>query len=137
VAYDGVRANLLGPAPSGPCTKEVPFFANPATAIQFVAYIAWRAGHSMRYEQRYKKAKKRLLEDPAICDENKALFARFFEYQEYKLKRINNLPIMDESTRGSNISNTVGRSSTPLSSGGTLSATRSFRSDRVVAHRCG
>ena len=51
----------------------------------------------MTHQQRYANAKKRLLEDSAICKENKTLFARFFEYQEYKLKRINGLSELDES----------------------------------------
>ncbi len=45
----------------------------------------------MTFEQRYKKAKKKLLQDPAICEPNRALFAEFLEYQEYKLKRVNGL----------------------------------------------
>ncbi len=50
----------------------------------------------MTFEQRYKKAKKKLLQDPAICEPNRALFAEFLEYQEYKLKRINGLAELDE-----------------------------------------
>ena len=36
----------------------------------------------MSYEQRYKNAKKRLLQDPIICEKNRVLFARFFEYHD-------------------------------------------------------
>ncbi len=50
----------------------------------------------MGFEQRYKKAKKKLLQDPAICEPNRALFAEFLEYQEYKLKRVNGLAQLDE-----------------------------------------
>lgn len=52
----------------------------------------------MEHQHRFEMAKKRLLEDPAICVKNRTLFAKFFEYQEYKLKRINNLAALDEST---------------------------------------
>ena len=52
----------------------------------------------MTFKQRFPKAKKRLLEDPTICPPIRAIFARFFEYLEYKLKRINGLPELDESS---------------------------------------
>ena len=51
----------------------------------------------MTHKQRYANAKKRLLQEPTICDKNRALFARFFEYLEYKLKRMNGLAELDES----------------------------------------
>ena len=34
--------------------------------------------------------------DPTICKENRALFEKFFAFEEYKLKRINGLPSLDE-----------------------------------------
>ena len=51
----------------------------------------------MTHEQLFRKAKEQLLNDPEICPRNRAIFARFFEYQEYKLKRINRLAELDES----------------------------------------
>src|SRR5262245_14285080 len=50
----------------------------------------------MTFKQRYERAKKELLKDSTICKSNRDLFAKFFEYEEYKLKRINGLPILDE-----------------------------------------
>ena len=47
---------------------------------------------------RYLKAKERLDNDNGICKENKELFNKFFEKQEYKLKRINGLRQLDEGT---------------------------------------
>ena len=49
----------------------------------------------MKYPTRYIAAKAKLLSDPAICPENHALFAKFFEYEEYKLKRMNGLTELD------------------------------------------
>lgn len=45
---------------------------------------------------RYLKAKDKLLSDSAICRENRELFSKFFEEEEYKLKRIRNLRALDE-----------------------------------------
>lgn len=50
----------------------------------------------MTYQQRYHETKKRLLQDPEIPEQNRGLFARFFEFQEYKLKRMNGLAALDE-----------------------------------------
>jgi integrase len=50
----------------------------------------------MNYEKQYLNAVERLLNDPDICRANRDLFRRFFEYEEYKLKRINGLPKLDE-----------------------------------------
>lgn len=49
------------------------------------------------FERRYLNAKENLLENKSICEENRKLFAMFFEQQEYKLKRINNLSRLDSS----------------------------------------
>ncbi len=46
----------------------------------------------------YEKRKKGLLEDQHICKPNRKLFNEFFTFQEYKLKRINNLRALDEGT---------------------------------------
>jgi len=46
----------------------------------------------MSYEQR----KKQLLCDKNICPENRELFKKFFEKQEYKLLRTNNLVQLDK-----------------------------------------
>ncbi len=46
-------------------------------------------------QDRYEKAKGRLLGDASICDANRDLFREFLDYEEYKLKRINSLPALD------------------------------------------
>ena len=50
----------------------------------------------MKWQKCYEAGKIRLLADESICKENRELFAEFFEYQEYKLKRINRMPDLDE-----------------------------------------
>ncbi|HEB79109.1 MAG TPA: hypothetical protein ENI79_01365 [Rhodospirillales bacterium] len=52
----------------------------------------------MTWNQKYDRAKQRLLNDEAICTENRELFARFFDFEEYKLKRINRLAQLDDGT---------------------------------------
>lgn len=50
------------------------------------------------YQRKYTNAKKKLLEDKTIHEGNRKLFDQFFRHQEYKLKRINGLHELDEST---------------------------------------
>lgn len=50
----------------------------------------------MALRERYQRAKARLLADAMICHENRALFAQFFDFEEYKLKRQNRLMELDE-----------------------------------------
>ncbi len=50
----------------------------------------------MEWQHRFEQAKTRLLSDEAICPDNRALFAQFFEFEEYKLKRQNGLSALDE-----------------------------------------
>ncbi len=45
----------------------------------------------------YERAKTTLLADETICPENRNLFRQFFEYEEYKLQRLNDLRELDES----------------------------------------
>ncbi len=52
----------------------------------------------MMWQNRYTAAKPRLLADKTICEANRRLFERFFEHQEYKLKRMNRLSKLDEAT---------------------------------------
>ena len=52
----------------------------------------------MGFKERYEEYKKRLTTDEAICKENRDLFKKFFEYEEYKLKRTNNLSELDDAT---------------------------------------
>jgi len=52
----------------------------------------------MSLEKSYKQGKEKLLNDRAICKENRALFAEFFVWEEEKLKRINDLPEIDDSS---------------------------------------
>lgn len=47
-------------------------------------------------ERIYRKRLRKLLKTPYICEENKNLFKEFFEKEEYKLKRQNGLPELDE-----------------------------------------
>jgi len=50
----------------------------------------------MTYKNQYVNYLKKFLKDVSICKENKDLFKKFFDYEEYKLKRINNLANLDE-----------------------------------------
>ena len=52
----------------------------------------------MVLKPRYETAKQRLLDDKGICTANRRLFARFFEYEEYKLKRQNGIATLDDSS---------------------------------------
>jgi len=52
----------------------------------------------MTFEKRFRKALKRLLQDYKINDYNRKLFKKFFIWQENKLKRLNDLPQLDESS---------------------------------------
>lgn len=49
-------------------------------------------------EKQYQNRLKILLSNPNICKENKDLFKKFFQEQEYKLKRINSLSALDKGT---------------------------------------
>ena len=51
----------------------------------------------MSHKSQYLKGKNKLLNDKTICQENKDLWAKFFEFSEYKLKRIRDLRELDES----------------------------------------
>ena len=50
----------------------------------------------MGRKEAYQKSKALLLTDKSICLENRRLWKDFFELQERKLKRINNLARLDE-----------------------------------------
>ena len=52
----------------------------------------------MSLKERYENRKKELLNDKSICKENLNLFKEFFEWEEEKLKRINGLPEIDDSS---------------------------------------
>lgn len=49
-------------------------------------------------KERYQRILKELLNDESICKENRELFKSFFEYEEYKLKRTNELRELDKGT---------------------------------------
>lgn len=53
------------------------------------------ANHLEYYKERYERRKKEMLNDKNICKENRELFKKFFEWEETKLKRSNNLPLLD------------------------------------------
>ncbi|CAG0985700.1 hypothetical protein PHYC_02010 [Phycisphaerales bacterium] len=50
----------------------------------------------MTWKAQYERLKVAFLADRSICPENQALFTEFFSFQEYKLKRQNGLPDLDE-----------------------------------------
>ncbi len=52
----------------------------------------------MVFKESFLKMKEKLLNDSSICKENRKLFREFFEWEENKLKRINGLTSLDEST---------------------------------------
>ena len=50
----------------------------------------------MTWRTRYENGKDELLVDNAICKANRKVFAELFEFEEYKLKRRNQLPNLDD-----------------------------------------
>ena len=52
----------------------------------------------MSLKESYEKGKAGLLNDKSICKENRELFKEFFIWEEEKLKRINDLPDIDNSS---------------------------------------
>jgi len=48
------------------------------------------------FKTRYQRAKQELLTTPTITRENRELFEKFFQYEEYKLQRQNDLRELDE-----------------------------------------
>ncbi|MBN2514326.1 MAG: site-specific integrase [Sedimentisphaerales bacterium] len=62
----------------------------------------------MDRREAYENGKARLLSDKKICQENRQLWKDFFELQERKLKRINNLARLDEAAYKT-LSHYVGR----------------------------
>ena len=52
----------------------------------------------MGFKERYERGKTRLLADESICQANRELFKEFFAFEEYKLKRQNQLRELDEAT---------------------------------------
>ena len=52
----------------------------------------------MSFKERYEKGKTKLLKDRFVCKENRELFTEFFAWEEEKLKRINDLPEIDDSS---------------------------------------
>src|SRR6185312_4403433 len=52
----------------------------------------------MTLKQRYARAKAKLLNDMFICRENRQLFEEFLKFEEYKLKRVNGRPSLDDNS---------------------------------------
>jgi hypothetical protein len=52
----------------------------------------------MSLKKSYETGKEKLLNDRSVCKENRALFSEFFEWEEEKLKRINDLPEIDDAS---------------------------------------
>lgn len=50
----------------------------------------------MGWKEQYERRKAALLVDAAICAANREVFREFFEFEEYKLKRTNGLPRLDD-----------------------------------------
>ena len=50
----------------------------------------------MEWKIRYEGAKEKLLCNKDICTENRDLFREFFDFEEYKLKRMNRIARLDE-----------------------------------------
>jgi integrase len=55
-------------------------------------------GRENAFEFRYLNRKKSFLSDKSICAENRKLFKKFLEHEEYKLRRKNGLSKLDESS---------------------------------------
>jgi hypothetical protein len=53
----------------------------------------------MKLAEQYLRVKEALLTDPSICQENRAVFAEFFAFEEQKLKRQNGLAALDDPCR--------------------------------------
>lgn len=52
----------------------------------------------MTFKDRYEAGREKLLNDKAICKENRDLLKKFYEFEEHKLKRMNRLRQLDESS---------------------------------------
>ena len=52
----------------------------------------------MTFKNNYINAKAMLLNDTSVAEYNRNLFSEFFEWEERKLKRINELSELDESS---------------------------------------
>ncbi len=50
----------------------------------------------MSLKERYDKGKIKFLNDKSVCKANRILFSEFFDWEEEKLKRINDLPAIDD-----------------------------------------
>jgi hypothetical protein len=50
----------------------------------------------MSFKEQFDRGKEKLLNDKAINKDNRSLFKKFFEFEEYKLKRKNGLAILDD-----------------------------------------
>ena len=48
------------------------------------------------FKEYYERARTKLLEDPSVCVENRDVFKKFFEWEEYKIQRENDLRQLDE-----------------------------------------
>lgn len=66
----------------------------PVTGVKFIYEYDFLA--HMGYKERYINAKHNLISNSETCKENRELFSVFFDYEERKLKRQNNLPSLDE-----------------------------------------
>ena len=50
----------------------------------------------MSFQERYPRFRDGFFDDSRLCPENKALFEEYFEWQERKLRSINDLRELDE-----------------------------------------
>lgn len=66
--------------------------------IQLILYNPSMYKNKMTFKKTYMKGRAKLLADTSIVEYNRNLFARFFDWEEEKLKRTNGLPALDESS---------------------------------------
>lgn len=52
----------------------------------------------MDFGKSYERLRDGLLNNKRICEPNRKLFKKFFDFEEYKLKRINGSPVIDDSS---------------------------------------
>ena len=52
----------------------------------------------MTLKSQFESLKEKLINDKSICKENRQLFKEFYDLEEYKLKRTNNLPKIDDNS---------------------------------------
>ena len=83
--------------PAGALCGFLHFFRVQNNPIQLSFYKCLIALQNMTFKQNYTNAKSKLLNDIFVAEYNRNLFSTFFDWEERKLKRINELSELDES----------------------------------------